>query len=186
MNEKVVNKGASFFPASLLHAHEEGWGSGRHQMKARVASSLRQQHICRQPVGSVEEGAWLSMTRWIGGGAFGREPAVRRCSSAVVGAASDKSCGRGALCRRMRQEGAAHDGQWKHDTRRQSHRQVGPTRQWFSNFRKTQKYLSAQEICIKGEENLEKFMEVGNSIWRNFCDYSFLKFSMNFELFQRF
>jgi hypothetical protein len=28
MNEQVVNKGAGFFPASLLHAHEEGWGTG--------------------------------------------------------------------------------------------------------------------------------------------------------------
>jgi hypothetical protein len=29
MNGQVVNKGSSFFPyLSLLHAHEEGWGSG--------------------------------------------------------------------------------------------------------------------------------------------------------------
>jgi hypothetical protein len=66
MNGQVVNKGASVFPClSLLHAHKDG-DRGRHRMKAWVAWQAR----------SV---AWLSMTRSIGGGgAFGREPAVRR------------------------------------------------------------------------------------------------------------
>jgi hypothetical protein len=33
---------------------------------------------------------------------------------------------------------------------------------------------------------LIKFMEVGNLIWNTFHDYNFLRFSTNFELFQRF
>jgi hypothetical protein len=33
---------------------------------------------------------------------------------------------------------------------------------------------------------LIKFMEVGNPIWNTFHDYNFLRFSTNFELFQRF
>jgi hypothetical protein len=38
----------------------------------------------------------------------------------------------------------------------------------------------------KVRKNLGKLMEVGNPIWRNFCDYNFLRFSTDFELFQRF
>jgi hypothetical protein len=38
----------------------------------------------------------------------------------------------------------------------------------------------------KVRKNLRKIMEVGNPIWRNFCDYNSLRFSMDFELFQRF
>jgi hypothetical protein len=38
----------------------------------------------------------------------------------------------------------------------------------------------------KVRKNLEKIKEVGNPIWNTFCDYNFLTFSTNFELFQRF
>jgi hypothetical protein len=38
----------------------------------------------------------------------------------------------------------------------------------------------------KVRKNLENLMEVGNPIWNTFHDYNFLRFSMNFELFQRF
>jgi hypothetical protein len=38
----------------------------------------------------------------------------------------------------------------------------------------------------KVRKNLGKLMEVGNPIWRNFCDYNFLRFSTDFELSQRF
>jgi hypothetical protein len=60
---------------------------------------------------------------------------------------------------------------------------VGPMRQCFSNFRKTQKSLSAPKNRYKVRKNMGKFMKVGNSIWNTFYDYSFLRFSMNFELF---
>jgi hypothetical protein len=38
----------------------------------------------------------------------------------------------------------------------------------------------------KVRKNLEKLMEVGNPIWNTFHDYNFLRFSTNFELFERF
>jgi hypothetical protein len=38
----------------------------------------------------------------------------------------------------------------------------------------------------KVRKNLEKIKEVENRIWSNFCDYNFLRFSTDFELFQRF
>jgi hypothetical protein len=38
----------------------------------------------------------------------------------------------------------------------------------------------------KVRKNLEKLMVVGNPIWNSFHDYNFLRFSPNFELFQRF
>jgi hypothetical protein len=38
----------------------------------------------------------------------------------------------------------------------------------------------------KVRKNLRKLMEVGNPIWNTFHDYNFFRFSMNFELFQRF
>jgi hypothetical protein len=38
----------------------------------------------------------------------------------------------------------------------------------------------------KVRKNLEKIKEVGNPIWSNFCDYIFLRFFTDFELFQRF
>jgi hypothetical protein len=42
MNEQVVNKGASFFPAFLYYTHMKKDGDrGRHQMKARVAWQAR-------------------------------------------------------------------------------------------------------------------------------------------------
>jgi hypothetical protein len=67
MNEQVVNKGVSFFPAFLYCTNMKKDGDrGRHRMKARVAWQAR----------SV---VWLPMTRSIGGGgAFGRKPAARR------------------------------------------------------------------------------------------------------------
>jgi hypothetical protein len=38
----------------------------------------------------------------------------------------------------------------------------------------------------KVRKNLGKLTEVGNLIWNTFHDYNFLRFSTNFELFQRF
>jgi hypothetical protein len=38
----------------------------------------------------------------------------------------------------------------------------------------------------KVRKNHEKIKEVGNPIWSNFCDYNSLRFSTDFELFQRF
>jgi hypothetical protein len=38
----------------------------------------------------------------------------------------------------------------------------------------------------KVRKNLEKIKEVGNPIWSNFCDYNFLRFYTDFELFQIF
>jgi hypothetical protein len=116
MNEQVVNKGAGFFPTSLLHAHEEGWGSGYAPNEGWGSG-----YAPNEGMGGklAQTAAWLSMTRSIrGGGAFGREPApeekkvsscarpagkkrrahslaARRCSSAVVGVAS-VSLGTGA------------------------------------------------------------------------------------------
>jgi hypothetical protein len=56
----------------------------------------------------------------------------------------------------------------------------------FQISEKTQKSLSAPKNRYKVRKNMGKFMEVGNTIWNNFHDYNFLKFSTNFELFQRF
>jgi hypothetical protein len=66
MNEQVVNKGVSFFPAFLHCTHMKKDGDrGRHRMKARVAWQAR----------SV---SWLNdpLDRWRR--AFGRKPAGRR------------------------------------------------------------------------------------------------------------
>jgi hypothetical protein len=53
-------------------------------------------------------------------------------------------------------------------------------------FQKNSKILFCTKNRYKVRKNLGKFMEVGNPIWNTFCDYIFLRFSTNFELFQRF
>jgi hypothetical protein len=42
------------------------------------------------------------------------------------------------------------------------------------------------EKYLGNEENLEKFVQVGNLMWNTFCYSNFFQISMNFELIQRF
>jgi hypothetical protein len=54
-------------------------------------------------------------------------------------------------------------------------------------YQKNSKISSPHEKNrYKVRKNLGKFMELGNLIWNTFHDYNFLRFSTNFELFQRF
>jgi hypothetical protein len=55
-----------------------------------------------------------------------------------------------------------------------------------SNFQKSLKiFFHTRKNRYMVRKNLEKIKELGNPIWNTFCDYNFLRFSTNFELFQR-
>jgi hypothetical protein len=56
----------------------------------------------------------------------------------------------------------------------------------FQFSEKLKNLFSHKKNRYKVRKNLEKIKEVGNPIWNTFCDYNFLRFSTNFELFQRF
>jgi hypothetical protein len=56
----------------------------------------------------------------------------------------------------------------------------------FQFLEKVKNLFPHKKNRYKVRKNLKQTKEVGNPIWNTFCDYNFLRFSMNFELFQRF
>jgi hypothetical protein len=56
----------------------------------------------------------------------------------------------------------------------------------FQISRKLKNIFPHKKNRYKERKNLRKIMEVGNPIWSNLCYYNSLRFSMDFEIFQRF
>jgi hypothetical protein len=177
MNEQVVNKGVSFFPAFLYCTHMKKDGDrGRQRMKARVAWKAR----------SV---AWLPTTRSIGGGPLdGNRQWGEKGEGGCARLAGKKRCAHSPAVRRSSSAGA-RSFEPPVEARHLATESPtgGPHASVIFKFQKKLKNpFLLQKIRYKVRKNMGKFMEVGNPIWNNFHDYNFLRFSTNFELFQRF